>query len=159
MKKYFYIFILLLAACVLYQCTTHKLLSIANNPSKADLSSSPVVPANESISKMKLEPGMAIELIAAEPLISTPVAITFDKDNRIWVIEMNNYMPDTTGKGENVPIGKVVVLSDKNKDGVMDDRKVVIDSLILPRAFCLIESGILVAEPPRLFFMNWLMIK
>ncbi|MFD2863557.1 DUF7133 domain-containing protein [Mucilaginibacter antarcticus] len=152
MKKYFYIFILLLAACVLYQCTTHKLLSIANNPSKADLSSSPVVPANESISKMKLEPGMAIELIAAEPLISTPVAITFDKDNRIWVIEMNNYMPDTTGKGENVPIGKVVVLSDKNKDGVMDDRKVVIDSLILPRAFCLIESGILVAEPPRLFF-------
>jgi mono/diheme cytochrome c family protein len=152
MKKYTYIFLLLLAAGVLYQCTTHKLLPYYNNPPKADINASPVVPAAESISKMNLEPGMAIQLIAAEPLISTPVAITFDKLNRIWAIEMENYMPDTSGKGENVPIGKIVVLSDKNKDGVMDERKVVIDSLILPRAFCLIGDGMLVAEPPRLFF-------
>jgi mono/diheme cytochrome c family protein len=152
MKKYVYILLFLFAAGVLYQCTTHKLLTLSNNPPKADPNASPVVPANESISKMKLEPGMAIQLIASEPLISTPVAITFDKFNRIWAIEMANYMPDTTGKGENIPIGKIVVLSDKNKDGVMDERKVVIDSLILPRALCLIENGILVAEPPRLYF-------
>ena len=152
MKKYPSILLFLLIAGVLYQCTTHKLSMLSNNPPKADINASPVVPANESISKMKLEPGMAIQLIASEPLISTPVAITFDKLNRIWAIEMANYMPDTTGKGEGVPIGKIVILSDKNKDGVMDDRKVVIDSLILPRAFCLIENGILVAEPPRLYF-------
>jgi mono/diheme cytochrome c family protein len=152
MKKYTYILLLLLAVGVLYQCTTQKLLTLSNNPPKADINSSPVVPASESISKMKLEPGMAITMIASEPLISTPVAITFDKYNRIWAIEMENYMPDTSGKGENIPIGKIVILSDKNKDGIMDERKIVIDSLILPRAFCLIENGILVAEPPRLYF-------
>jgi hypothetical protein len=45
-----------------------------------------------------------------------------------------------------------VILDDKNKDGVYDDRKVVIDSLVLPRAICLIENGILVAEPTNLWF-------
>ncbi|MCC8424671.1 c-type cytochrome [Mucilaginibacter sp. UR6-11] len=152
MKKYSYIMLLLLAAGVLYQCTTHKLLAVATNPPKADISSSPVVPADQSISKMKLEPGMAISLVASEPLISTPVAITFDKKGRIWALEMEDYMPDTAGHGEDVPNAKVVILTDKNKDGVMDTRKVVIDSLVMPRAFCLIENGILVAEPPRLYY-------
>jgi mono/diheme cytochrome c family protein len=156
MKKYGYIFLFLLTAAVLYQCTTHKLLvsTLTNNPPKADINSSPVVPANQSISKMKLEPGMAITMIASEPLISTPVAITFDKKGRIWALEMEDYMPDTTGHGENEPLGKVVVLTDKNNDGIMDDRKVVIDSLVMPRAFCLVESGILVAEPPRLYYYD-----
>src|SRR5258708_6974530 len=61
-------------------------------------------------------------------------------------------MPDTAGHGEDVPNGKVVILTDKNKDGVMDGRQIVIDSLVMPRAFCLIEDGILVAEPPRLYY-------
>lgn len=150
MKKYGYIILSILTAGILYQCTTHKL--IAYNPPVADINSSPVVPANESISKMKLEPGFTIKLIASEPLISAPMAMTFDKAGRIWAIEMNDYMPDTTGVGENIPSAKVVILSDKNNDGVMDDSKVVIDSLVMPRALCLVENGLLVAEPPCLFY-------
>ncbi len=151
MKKYIYPFLILLAVGVLYQCTTHKLI-ISNNPPAADINVSPVVPADQSISKMKLEPGFAIKMIASEPLVSSPVAMTFDKLGRIWVLEMEDYMPDTLGNGENVPSAKVVVLSDKNKDGIMDDRKVVIDSLVMPRALCLVENGILVAEPPCLWY-------
>jgi len=149
-KNYLWAFLLITAA-VLYQCKTHKLV-IANNPPVADINSSPVVPANESVSKMKLEPGFTVKLIAAEPLISSPVAMTFDKYGRIWALEMEDYMPDTLGNGENVPSAKVVILTDKNKDGVMDERKVVIDSLVMPRALCLIENGLLVAEPPRLWY-------
>ncbi|HTH81592.1 MAG TPA: c-type cytochrome [Mucilaginibacter sp.] len=156
MKKYIYILCILLATGVLYQCTTHKLLvatpNISNNPPAADPNSSPVVPANESIGKMKLEPGFDIQLIANEPIVSTPVAMTFDKDGRIWVLEMEDYMPDTLGNGETVPSAKVVVIADKNHDGVMDDRKVVVDSLVMPRALCLVEDGILVAEPPCLWY-------
>jgi len=153
MKKYVYIPLLLAAVIGLYQCTAHKMLATSpNNPPKADPNSSPVVPAAESISKMKLEPGMAIKLIASEPIVSTPVAMTFDRYNRIWAIEMEDYMPDTSGHGENQPLGKVVLLSDKNKDGVYDDRKIIIDSLVMPRALCLIEDGILIAEPPRLYY-------
>jgi putative membrane-bound dehydrogenase-like protein len=65
---------------------------------------------------------------------------------------MNDYMPDTLGIGEDKPTGKIVILNDKDGDGLMDERKVFLDSLVLPRAICLIEDGILVAEPPKLWY-------
>ena len=114
--------------------------------------SSPVLSAEQSMKTMQLEEGFTIKLVTSEPLINSPVAIVFDKKGRIWVTEMEGYMPDTTGTGEDQPSGKIVILSDKNGDGVMDDRKVFLDSLVLPRAICLIENGILVAESPRLWF-------
>lgn len=115
-------------------------------------SSSPVVSPREAIDKMHLEEGFIVRLVASEPLVTAPVAINFDKQGRMWVVQMNDYMPDTLGTGEEKPTGKVVILSDKNGDGVMDDRKVFLDSLVLPRAICLIEDGILVAEPPSLWY-------
>ena len=114
--------------------------------------SSPVVSPGEAIKKMHLEEGFVVKLVAAEPLITAPVAMSFDKDGRIWVVQMNDYMPDTLGTGENQPTGKVVILSDKNNDGAMDEQKIFLDSLVLPRAICLIENGILVAEPPKLWY-------
>jgi mono/diheme cytochrome c family protein/glucose/arabinose dehydrogenase len=119
---------------------------------RESITSSPVISPAESINKMHLEDGFAVKLVAAEPLITAPVAMTFDKEGRIWVLQMNDYMPDTLGTGEDKPSGKVVILSDKNGDGLMDDRKIFLDSLVLPRAICLIEDGILVAEPPKLWY-------
>jgi len=119
---------------------------------RESITSSPVISPTEAINKMHLEDGFAVQLVAAEPLITAPVAMTFDKEGRIWVLQMNDYMPDTLGTGEDKPSGKVVILSDKNGDGLMDERKIFLDSLILPRAICLIENGILVAEPPKLWY-------
>lgn len=116
---------------------------------KKDLVSPELTP-EESMKKMHLEDGFTVQLVASEPLVIAPVVLTFDDKGRIWVVEMQDYMPDTLGTGENEPIGKVVILSDKNGDGVMDDRKVFLDSLVLPRAISFVENGILVAEPPYL---------
>jgi mono/diheme cytochrome c family protein len=113
---------------------------------------SPPLTADSAILKMHVDSGFAIKLVAAEPLIAAPVALSFDEKGRIWVVEMMDYMPDTAGTGEDAPTGKVVILSDKNGDGLMDDSKIFLDSLILPRAICLIDSGILVAEPPKLWY-------
>ncbi|MES1249967.1 MAG: c-type cytochrome [Chitinophaga rupis] len=112
----------------------------------------PVLPPDSAITKMHVEEGFAVQLVASEPLIAAPVALSFDEKGRIWVVEMMDYMPDTAGKGEELPTGKVVILSDRNGDGIMDDSQVFLDSLVLPRAICLIEDGILVAEPPRLWY-------
>ncbi|HEY0669428.1 MAG TPA: c-type cytochrome [Sphingobacteriaceae bacterium] len=116
------------------------------------LSNAPLIPAEHSISKMTIEDGFEVQLIASEPYVSAPVAMRFDKRNRMWVIEMQNYMPDLEGEGEDEPTGKIVILEDTNSDGIVDDRKVFLDSLILPRALCLIENGILVVEPPKLWY-------
>ena len=112
----------------------------------------PVLSAEEGIKKMHVEKGFTVKLVASEPLVTAPVALNFDEKGRIWVVEMEDYMPDTLGTGEDVPTGKVVILSDKNGDGIMDEQKVFLDSLLLPRAICLIENGILVAEPPNLWY-------
>ncbi len=153
MKVYIYAFLILIVFS-LYQCQSYKkastLKSVSDKP--IDFSQSPVVPANESIGKMLIEDGFEVELIAAEPMVTTPVAMSFDQKGRMWVVEMNGYMPDTLGTGEDKPSGKIVILEDKNKDGIADERKLVLDSLVLPRAICLIEDGILVAEPPNLWY-------
>ncbi|WP_210485946.1 DUF7133 domain-containing protein [Rufibacter aurantiacus] len=114
--------------------------------------SSPVLSPEESLKKMQVEDGFTVELVAAEPLINSPVAMTFDEKGRMWVAEMQNYMPDTAGTGEELPTGKIVILEDKNGDGKFDDRKVFLDSLVLPRALCLVEEGLLVAMPPNLWY-------
>ena len=119
---------------------------------KDEFSKSPALSAEESMRTMRLEDGFKIEIVANEPLLSSPVAMLFDAKGRIWVVEMENYMPDTLGTGEELPTGKIVILSDKNGDGRMDDRKVFLDSLVLPRAFSFYENGILVAESPNLWF-------
>ena len=63
-------------------------------------------------------------------------------------------MPDTAGTGEDSPTGKIVILEDTNRDARYDVRKIFLDSLVLPRAICLIETGVLVAEPPNLWYVE-----
>jgi mono/diheme cytochrome c family protein len=150
MKKVYFL-VTVMAVLILLECTVTKKVTTVALP-VADTTISPVVPPAETISKMKLEDGFEIKLIAAEPLVSAPVAMNFDEKGRLWVLQMDGYMPDTAGTGEEQPIGKVVMLEDKNNDGVMDAGKLVIDSLVLPRALCLVENGLLVAEPPNLWY-------
>ena len=121
---------------------------------RKEFAQSPVVSSEASLKKMGVEDGFAVKLVASEPLISAPIALTFDERGRIWVVEMQGYMPDTTGAGEDKPTGKIVILEDKNKDGIADARTVFLDSLVLPRAICLVENGVLIAEPPRLWFVE-----
>jgi len=115
-------------------------------------SESPVLSARGSIRKMQIEKGFAVHIVATEPLLNSPVALNFDDRGRIWVVEMENYMPDSIGTGEDLPVGKIVILTDWNGDGKMDERKIFLDSLVLPRAICFVENGILVAESPNLWF-------
>lgn len=151
MKLYLYI-LLALVVFTLYQCQTHKKSIEVNREPIPDTTNSPVIPADAAIKLMKVEEGFEVKLVAAEPLVTTPVASVFDADGRLWVVEMVGYMPDVHGKGEDKPNGKIVILEDKDGDGRMDTRKVFLDSLVLPRAICLIDNGILVAESPNLWY-------
>ncbi|MBA4167193.1 MAG: dehydrogenase, partial [Chitinophagaceae bacterium] len=121
--------------------------------SRKSVSPAPVLTARESISKMKVEPGLEVKEVASEPVVIAPVAMAFDDKGRMWVAEMQGYMPDTTGKGENEPRGKIAILEDTNHDGMMDTRKIFLDKLVMPRALCLIDNGLLYAEPPNLWFV------
>ena len=114
----------------------------------------PSLDAQVAISHMQVEDSLQVQLVAAEPLVVAPVAMTFDTSGRAWVVEMTSYMPDTLGTGEADMNGRIVILSDSNHDGRMDTRKIFLDSLVLPRAVCLVGNGVLVAEPPKLWFVE-----
>ncbi|SFC20787.1 Cytochrome c, mono-and diheme variants [Parapedobacter composti] len=111
-----------------------------------------VLSPKASINAMEVAEGFTVEVVASEPLVVAPVAMTFDGDGRIWVVEMDGYMPDTLGTGEDAPVGRVAILEDVNGDGRMDKRQVFLDSLVMPRALCLVDGGLMLAEPPRLWF-------
>jgi mono/diheme cytochrome c family protein len=101
-----------------------------------------------------LPPGYRVELVAKEPLVVDPIAIDFDADGRMWVLEMPGFMSAEGAANSREPINNVVVLEDQNGDGVMDKRTVFADKLVLPRALKVLDSGVLVGEPPNLWLMK-----
>jgi mono/diheme cytochrome c family protein/glucose/arabinose dehydrogenase len=113
---------------------------------------SPPLSPELALKTFKLQPGFHIELAASEPLVRDPVALTFGIDGRVWVAEMSGYMPNVDGIGEDQPVGKIVVLEDSHGDGHLDRRVEFADHLVLPRALALVGDGLLVGEPPHLWF-------
>jgi len=114
----------------------------------------PVLSPEQALKSFKLAPGFRIELVASEPLVHDPVAINFAPDGKIWVLEMSGFMPNADGTGEDQPVGKIAVLEDTDGDGRMDKRGVFVDGLVMPRAMSLVRDGLLVAEPPHLWFFR-----
>lgn len=123
-------------------------------PDSVLFTAAPVLSPAEALHTFQIQDGFSIELVASEPLIHDPVAMDFDERGRIWVIEMQSYMPDVEGHGEEQRTGKIVILEDQNGDGMMDDAKVFLDKLVLPRAIAITHNGILYSEPPNLWFVE-----
>ena len=114
----------------------------------------PLHTPEEEMATFQLAPGLRIELVAAEPTVEEPVAMTFDEAGRLWVVEMRGFMPNVDGEGEGEPIGRVVVLQDIDRDGDMDRRTVFLDELVMPRAIAIVEGGVLIAEAQPLWFVE-----
>src|SRR4051794_2146488 len=49
------------------------------------------LPPDEALKSFQLEPGLRIELVAAEPLVVDPVAFAFDDQQRLYVVENRGY--------------------------------------------------------------------
>jgi mono/diheme cytochrome c family protein/glucose/arabinose dehydrogenase len=113
--------------------------------------SPPLSPA-EALKKFKIAPGFRIQTAAHEPEVQVPIALQFDPDGRMWVLEMRGFMPTPEGVGEDKPVGRVSILEDTDGDGTFEKSKVFLESLVMPRAFLLVQGGLLLAEPPKLWF-------
>ncbi|MBL9116185.1 MAG: c-type cytochrome [Verrucomicrobiaceae bacterium] len=111
----------------------------------------PLTP-EQALGSFQLEKGFKIELVASEPMIETPVAISFDDQGRLYVVEMRGYMHDISGEGEDKPTGRISLLEDTDGDGKMDKASVFLDGLVMPRSVMAVNGGALVAEPPHLYF-------
>ena len=114
----------------------------------------PVLSAEEAVKSFTLPEGFEVQIVAAEPLLDTPVAMEIAPDGRMWIVEMRGYMRDSDATGEHDKIGRIKILEDTNDDGRMDKMTIFKDGLFLPRAIALVRGGVMVAEPPRLLFFE-----
>lgn len=143
MKIKLQVIVLVVLSMIVFTCTTHE-----NNqkpvfnphPSPAYLS------PEESLKSMYLPKGYHMELVASEPMIKDPVAITWDGDGRMYVAEMLTYMEDADATGERRPWSRIMLLEDTNHDGKMDKSTVFVDSLLLPRMMQSVGNSLLVNE-------------
>ncbi|MBI4624112.1 MAG: HEAT repeat domain-containing protein [Verrucomicrobia bacterium] len=121
-------------------------------PSGYAIPDAPALTPEEALKRFRLPAGYRIELVASEPLINTPVALDFDPDGRIWVVEMRGYQNNPDGSNRLESVGRIVVLEDTDGDGRMDRSRVYMDGLVLPRAVKVLSDGVLVGAPPNVWF-------
>ena len=113
---------------------------------------SPALTPQEELKTFQIAKGYRISLAASDPQVGDPVAAQFGPDGRLWVVEMQGYMPDLDATTEDQPHGRVVVLEDKDGDGVFETSTVFLDKVVMPRALALHRDGVLVGAPPHLWF-------
>ena len=110
--------------------------------------SGPPYSPQASLQTMRIEKGFRIELFASEPQIADPVAMEFDENGRIFVVEMPGYPLDTG------PTGRVKMLEDTDGDGRPDRATVFADGLVLPTGVMRWKKGILVTAAPDVWYFE-----
>src|SRR4030095_1542303 len=70
---------------------------------------------DKALSTFRIKQGFHIELVAAEPLVVDPVALAFDENGRLFVIEMRDY-----SERRDERLGRVRLLQDVDGDGKFD---------------------------------------
>ena len=127
-------------------------LHAADTPPDAIQHSTGPLSPEQALASFRLEPGLRVELVAAEPLVVDPVAIAFDERGRMFVAENRGY---PTGPGEGKPpAGIVALLEDTDGDGRYDKRNVFADGLTFPNGVMPWKGGVFVTCAPDIFYLK-----
>ena len=119
-------------------------------PHAQDRPPGPALSPQEAMRKMVLPPGFSVELIAAEPDIVNPVAMTFDERGRIWITESIEYPRHDAGPGHD----RIKVLESTRGDGHFDKITVFADDLNIPSGIAVGHGGVWVANSPDILFLQ-----
>jgi len=117
--------------------------------SAKDLPRLPAVAVDKAMGTFQLRPGLALEMVAAEPLVRDPIEICFDENGRMFVVEMIDY---SEMRDQKPHWGRISVLEDTDGDGRFDKSTVFVDDLPWPTGIFWANGGLYVAATPDLFF-------
>lgn len=120
-------------------------------PAPAAPPDGPLSPADAPAS-FRLEPGLKLELIAAEPLVVSPVAAAFDERGRLFVAENRDY-PTGPAEGKE-PDGRVAILEDTDGDGRMDRRTDFATGLTYPNGLLPWKGGLILTCSPDVLYLR-----
>jgi putative membrane-bound dehydrogenase-like protein len=104
-------------------------------------------PDDERASFRLADPALAVELVAAEPDVISPVAITWDARGRMFVAEMIDYPVGPAA-------GQIRMLEDRDRDGRYETAVVFANRLAFPNSVLPWNGGLLVTAAPDLLFLK-----
>lgn len=126
----------------------------------ASLRIAPKEPA-EAAKSFRVLDGFRLDLLAAEPLVTSPVAIEYDEDGRAYVVEMCDYPYTDKAKDKpftehtaDLPLGRVRLLEDTDGDGRFDRSTIYADGLSWPTGLALWKGGVYVAGTPEIVYLK-----
>ncbi len=99
-------------------------------------------PDSRAAESFRVPEGLAVDLVAGDALVQSPVAIDFGPDGRLWVVEMFDYPSGAEGGG------RLKVLEDTDGDGRYDTATVVARGLPFPTGLMVWRDGVLVCSAP-----------
>ncbi|HEY7427114.1 MAG TPA: neutral/alkaline non-lysosomal ceramidase N-terminal domain-containing protein [Gemmataceae bacterium] len=115
----------------------------------AEKRSGPLSPREEQAS-FRVPKGFRVELVACEPEVVDPVAMSFDEDGRIFVAEMRGYNGPTAPM--DMASGRIRLLEDRDGDGYYEHATTFGRGLRLPSGVTPWNGGVLVVDVPDLTF-------
>src|SRR3989442_8430177 len=104
----------------------------------------------EALSRMTVPDGFRVELVASEPDIINPIAMTFDDRGRIWITESIEYPRKAAGPGRDC----VKILEDADGDGRAEKVTVFAGGLNIPTGVAVGYGGVWVLNAPDLLFLR-----
>lgn len=112
--------------------------------------------AVNAIQGLKVADGLSATLFSSEPHITNPINIDVDHRGRVWVLEAYNYRPAVNGEAEMSFGDRIVILEDKNGDGVADQTKVFYQGkdLRAPSGIWVMGNKAIVSQSPYVWLFT-----
>ncbi|MEZ6130861.1 MAG: HEAT repeat domain-containing protein [Planctomycetaceae bacterium] len=126
----------------------------------ADMPRIPYTESRDAQAGFRMADGFTTELVAAEPLVSDPVAACFDEFGRMYVAEMHGYPfshepTKLNPKGGGLKdAGIIRLLEDTDGDGTMDRSIVFAEGISWPTSVCCYNGGVFVIAPEQLYYFK-----
>ena len=106
----------------------------------------------EALESFQIAEGFRLDLVASEPQVADPIAITFDEDGKLYVAEMRGYPFDPPPGGGLE--GRIRLLEDNDGDGVFESSRVFADGLHWPSGIACWNGGIFVTAAPDILYLK-----
>ncbi len=119
-------------------------------PHGQDAPPGPPLSPEQAVAKMTVPKGFHVEIVAAEPQIVNPTAMTFDERGRIWIAESVEYPRQSAGEGKD----RIKILEDVDGDGKADKSTVFAEGLNIPSGIAVGYGGVWVANSPDVLFLT-----
>ena len=109
------------------------------------------LPPEEALNKFEVMQGFDVEIFAAEPYVFDPVALEFDAEGNVYVVEMPDY-PYEVKPGEGK--GRIRLLEDTNGDGRIDQSKIFAENITEATSILPWKGGLIVTAAPDILYIK-----